>query len=66
MQGVSMVWKIDSYWEPAVIAHGAHLGSLCSPNEGDEGNKREVQERGVIYVHTADSLHCTAETNAAL
>ena len=27
---------------------------------------REVQERGDIWKHTADSLHCTAENNTAL
>ena len=26
----------------------------------------EVQERGDIGIHTADSLHCTAETNTTL
>ena len=61
-----MVCKIDSYWEPAVRAHGAQLGTLCGPDAGDEGNGREVQEGGSICTHTADSLHCTVETHTAL
>ena len=28
--------------------------------------RREVQERGDIFVHVTDSLHCTAETNITL
>ena len=27
---------------------------------------REVQEGGVISIHVADSLYCTAETNTTL
>ena len=30
------------------------------------GCGREVQEGGEICIHTADSLHCTAETNTTL
>jgi len=30
------------------------------------GGEREVQEGGDLCIHTADSLHCTAETNTAL
>ena len=29
----------------------------------DVGGEREVQEGGDIVIHTADSLHCMAETN---
>ena len=30
------------------------------------GSGREVQEGGDIYIHIADSLFCTAETNTTL
>ena len=33
---------------------------------GGMGGGREVQEEGDIGIHTADSLHCTAETNTTL
>ena len=33
---------------------------------GGRRGGREVQERGDICMHTADSLHCTAETNTTL
>ena len=58
--------KIDRYWEPAVKARGAQLGALCGPGAGDEGNGREVQEGGIVCIHTADLLHCTVETHTAL
>ena len=29
---------------------------------GDAGGRREIQEKGVLCIHTADLLHCTAET----
>ena len=40
---------------------------LCDDLGGwDGGSGREVQEGGDIGIHTADSLHCTAETNITL
>ena len=40
---------------------------LCDDLEGWEGSEgREVQEAGDIYINVADSLCCTAETNATL
>ena len=35
---------------------------LCGDLEG----RMEFQEEGDIRIHTADSLHCTAETNIML
>ena len=32
----------------------------------DGGGGREAHERGDICIHTADSLHCTADTNTTL
>ena len=37
---------------------------LCGDLDGWDGG--EVQEEGVICIHIADSLHCTAETNTTL
>jgi len=35
---------------------------LCDDLDGwDGGVGREVQKGGDIHIHTADSLHCTAE-----
>ena len=40
---------------------------LCDALDGwDGGGGREVQEGGDIYIHIADSLHYTAETNTTL
>ena len=40
---------------------------LCDDLDGrDEGSGREVQEGGAIRAQLADSLCCTAETNATL
>ena len=42
---------------------------LCGDLDGWDGGVaggREVQEGGDICIHTADSLHCTAETNTTL
>ena len=33
---------------------------------GGGGDGREAQEGGDIYIHIADSLCCTAETNTTL
>ena len=47
-------------------------GSSPSPKQsqdsrpGGERGGREIQEQGNTWVHTADSLHCTAETNTTL
>ena len=60
------------YW--FVTEHRAELPVLYSRfplaiyfrhDRGGEGG-REVQEGGNIGIHTADSLHCTAETNTTL
>ena len=38
---------------------------LCDDPEGwGCGAGREVSEGGAMCIHTADSLHCTAETNS--
>ena len=34
--------------------------------DGWDGGVREAQEGGVIFIHTVDSLCCTAETNTIL
>ena len=41
---------------------------LCDDLDGWDGagSGREVQERGDISIHIADSLHCTAKTNTTL
>ena len=40
---------------------------LCDDLDGWDGEgEREVQEGGDICIHIADSLCCTAETNATL
>ena len=40
---------------------------LCDLEGWDRGWRwGEVQEGGDICIHTADSLHCTAETNKTL
>ena len=41
---------------------------LCDDLGGWDGGGggREVQEGGDIGIHTADPLHCTAETNTTL
>ena len=40
---------------------------LCDDLEGwDGGGGREVQGRGDIGIHIADSLHCAAESNTTL
>ena len=39
---------------------------LCDDLDGWDGSGKEVQERGDIYIHIADLLHCTAETNTTL
>ena len=35
-------------------------------SEGGGSGGREVDERGGVCIHTADSLHCTAETSTTL
>ena len=43
---------------------------LCDDLDGWDGGEgrggREVQEGGDTGIHTAGSLHCTAETNTTL
>ena len=39
---------------------------LCDDLDGWDGWARGVQKGGDICIHTADSLHCTAETNTTL
>ena len=39
---------------------------LCDDLDRQDGGGQEVQEGGDICIHIADSLHCTAETNATL
>ena len=41
---------------------------LCDDLDGWDGGGggREVHEGGDIFIHIADSLHCTAETNTTL
>ena len=59
--------KINSLAGSWCIAQGAQLHALGWPKAGDGvGCEREVQEGGDICMHMADSLHCTAETNAKL
>ena len=48
------------------MAQGAQLGALWWPRGVGWGAGREVQEGKDICTHIADSLHCTAETNATL
>ena len=39
---------------------------LCDDLDVAGERGREVQEGGDIGIHSADSLHCTAETNTTL
>ena len=51
------------------IKHREPSSVLCDDLDGWDGGGgggREVQEGGHIGIHTADSLHCTAETNTTL
>ena len=47
-------------WEPTV-QHRELYSVLCGDLNG-----KEIQKRGDIYIHIADSLCCTAETNTIL
>ena len=39
---------------------------LCEGLGGGMGQREEVQEGGGTWIHIADSLPCTTETNTAL
>ena len=61
-------YKIDSQWE-AAAQHREISSVLCDHIEGwDRDGGRETQEGGGmgIYIHIADSLCYTAETNTPL
>ena len=52
--------KTGTYWELAV-KHMELSSQLCDDLDG-----WEVRDGGDICTHTADSLHCTEETNSTL
>ena len=59
--------KTDSWWEPAVYHRELSLVLCGDLEEWDGGGgKREAQEGRDVCIHTADSLHCTAETKTTL
>ena len=57
--------KTDSEREAAAKPRGSAQCSVRAQRAG-WGSGREVQEGGGIWMHTANSLHCTAETNTTL
>ena len=57
---IDTMHKIDNQWEPAVQLREL-CSVLCSDPDGEE-----IQERGDVYVHAADSLCWTAGTNTTL
>ena len=64
---IHTIFKTESWREPALKL--LKLGSvLCDDLEGWDGrqNRRGVEKGGDIRTYTADSLHCTAETNTTM
>ena len=64
MIDIKTTYEIDSCGN---LLHSTGSSAWCSvmaKRGRAEGGGREVQEGGCICVHIADSLHCTAETNA--
>ena len=54
METYITVCKIDSHWEFAVWLRKLKQG-LCINLEGEEGDRREFQRGGDIYIPVADS-----------
>ena len=65
-----MNWEIrtDICTPPCVrqLASGKLLYSTGSWIQCSVVTRGDVQERGDIYIHIADLLHCTAEANTTL
>ena len=58
------ICKIDGQWKLRCVAQGAQSVLCGDLDGGDRGGRhvREVQEGRDRCIHTADSLHHTAET----
>ena len=59
--------KTDNYWE-LTVSHRQLSSVLCGDLDGwnEDGWWEVGPEGGDIYIHIADSLHCTTEAHTIL